>query len=452
MEDLQQPITVAEVAAQQHGDNKGRCKFEKGIGRQMANPEHLSLIKQGVETWNSWRAKAWHELVRSKPEVIDSDRERYEAWRSIGDFSGAEMTEMQLQGADLRGAALSLVEFYGSNLAGADMRGADLFRANLTEAHLEHADLRGANLEKVKAVDCVFRGANLSSARLDDALLLGADFQESNLTEATLVEAELANADLRGATVCRSNLRGTNLFRTDFRNATLTDTDLAHARFVETRLERATLTHCRIYGVAAWGVRLEETAQTDLIITDKEDTEITVDDLATAQFVHLLLNHQHLRQVINSVTARGVLILGRFGGGGLDVLRRIAAKLRTMKYLPMIFDFNRPDARNYTETVKTLVGLSRFVIVDLSGPSVPQELYATVPHFKIPFVPILEMGRKPYAMLPDILEYEWVLKPVVEFSTPDELEQTLPSRIVVPAELKHAQRQRLLDELFARSQ
>ena len=35
--------------------------------------------------------------------------------------------------------------------------------------------------------------------------------------------------------------------------------------------------------------------------------------------------------------------------------------------------------------MKTLVGLSRFVIVDLSGPSVPQELYATVPHFKVPF-------------------------------------------------------------------
>jgi hypothetical protein len=57
----------------------------------------------------------------------------------------------------------------------------------------------------------------------------------------------------------------------------------------------------------------------------------------------------------------------------------------------MIFDFDRPDSRNYTEMVKILVGLSRFVIVDLSGPSVPQELYATIPHFKIPFVPIGEV-------------------------------------------------------------
>src|SRR5258708_38478353 len=101
--------------------------------------------------------------------------------------------------------------------------------------------------------------------------------------------------------------------------------------------------------------------------------------------------------VFNGVKERGVLILGRFGGGGLEVLQAIAAKLREEKYLPIIFDFERPQDRNYTETVKTLAGLARFIIADLSGPSVPQELYATVPHFKIPFVPIIEASRKPYS-------------------------------------------------------
>src|ERR1700676_5364582 len=71
--------------------------------------------------------------------------------------------------------------------------------------------------------------------------------------------------------------------------------------------------------------------------------------------------------------------------------------------IPIIFDFERPQDRNFTKTVKTLVGLSRFIIADLSGPSVPQELYATVPHFKIPFVPIIETGRKPFAMAVDLL-------------------------------------------------
>jgi hypothetical protein len=44
----------------------------------------------------------------------------------------------------------------------------------------------------------------------------------------------------------------------------------------------------------------------------------------------------------------GVLILGRFGGGGLEVLESIAGKLRETDYLPLIFNFERPAGRDYT--------------------------------------------------------------------------------------------------------
>jgi hypothetical protein len=116
----------------------------------------------------------------------------------------------------------------------------------------------------------------------------------------------------------------------------------------------------------------------------------------------------------------------------------------------MIFDFDRPRDRNYTETVKTLVGLSRFVVVDLSGPPVPQELYATAPHFKIPFVPILEKGKRAYAMFADILEHDWVLKPIIEFDTTSSLIRQIPDKIMRPAEERQAARDKLLRELFAK--
>jgi hypothetical protein len=90
------------------------------------------------------------------------------------------------------------------------------------------------------------------------------------------------------------------------------------------------------------------------------------------------------------------------------------------------------------------------VIADLSGPSVPQELYATVPHVKIPFVPIIETGRKPFSMVIDLLEYPWVVRPPVTFASTEELLSLIPSRIIAPAEEKHQERQRLLDELFRR--
>ena len=146
-----------------------------------------------------------------------------------------------------------------------------------------------------------------------------------------------------------------------------------------------------------------------------------------------------------------MLVLGRFADGGLEVLETVATSLRDLKYLPIIFDFDRPASRNYTETVTTLAGLSRFVIADLSGPSVPQELYATVPHFKIPFVPILETKRKAYAMSVDILEYPWVIKPVVEFESKEHLKDLVPGKIVAPAEEKHRERQLLLTQLFGSS-
>jgi hypothetical protein len=48
-------------------------------------------------------------------------------------------------------------------------------------------------------------------------------------------------------------------------------------------------------------------------------------------------------------------------------LQAIARELRRMEYLPFIFDFDRPAGRNITETVQILVGISRFVVVDLSA-------------------------------------------------------------------------------------
>ena len=98
----------------------------------------------------------------------------------------------------------------------------------------------------------------------------------------------------------------------------------------------------------------------------------------------------------------------------------------------------------------TALGLSRFIIVDLSGPSVPQELYSTVPHFKIPFVPILEKGNRKYEMFSDILEYDWVMKPIIEFDTTESLIDSIPSKIVMPAEKRLEKRQRLLLELLGK--
>jgi hypothetical protein len=39
----------------------------------------------------------------------------------------------------------------------------------------------------------------------------------------------------------------------------------------------------------------------------------------------------------------------------------------------------------------------------------------------MPFIPILEDGENPYSMFKDLTKYDWVLKPVVIYRTPNEL-------------------------------
>jgi hypothetical protein len=306
----------------------------------------------------------------------------------------------------------------------------------------EHPDvqpkLSGIILDGVDLMGANFRGTDFTLTRLR-----GANLSTTELNGSKLNLANLERANLSGAVLSRVSLVGANLSRADLSGA-----NLSGAMLLGTDLTEATLTHCNIYGISAWNVQLEGAKQDNLVITDRDEPAITVDNLEVAQFIYLLLNHKKLRDVFNTMTERGVLILGRFGGDGLEVLQAIAAKLRETNYLPIIFDFERPQDRNYTETVQTLAGLSRFIIADLSGPSVPQELYATVPHFKIPCVPIIEASRKPYSMAVDLLEYPWVVRPPVTFATTEELLEQLPAKVIAPAEEKHQTRQKLLDELF----
>lgn len=47
-------------------------------------------------------------------------------------------------------------------------------------------------------------------------------------------------------------------------------------------------------------------------ITENEKHNIAVDDVEVAQFIYLLINNEKIRNAINTVTSKTVLILGRF--------------------------------------------------------------------------------------------------------------------------------------------
>lgn len=128
----------------------------------MANPEHLKILKQGVEVWNKWREE--------NPEIF----------------------------RDLPGTDLSKADLSKANLSKANLSKANLSGANLSWARLSKANLSLANLS----------GANLSWARLSGADLSAADLSGADLSEAGLSAADLSAAHLSGANLSRDDLSG----------------------------------------------------------------------------------------------------------------------------------------------------------------------------------------------------------------------------------------------------
>ena len=84
---------------------------------------------------------------------------------------------------------------------------------------------------------------------------------------------------------------------------------------------------------------------------------ITVGNLEVAQFIHLLLHNKKIRDVINTVANKAVLILGRFTKERKEILDAIAEKLRHLDFVPIIFDFKKSESHDIIETVKTLAGI-----------------------------------------------------------------------------------------------
>ena len=65
--------------------------------------------------------------------------------------------------------------------------------------------------------------------------------------------------------------------------------------------------------------------------------------------------------MIDTITSKAVLILGRFTDERKAVLDALREELRKRNYLPILFDFDAPARRNLTETITLLARMARFI-------------------------------------------------------------------------------------------
>jgi uncharacterized protein YjbI with pentapeptide repeats len=358
--------------------------------------DQLSILKEGVQYWNSWRERN----------------------KDVQPF---------LMGADLRKLSLKGVNFQNSNLNSAQLSNTDLSNADFSEASLNQADLHQANLT----------GANFSKAILNRAVLIQTNLTEVNLSKSSLAstdfyEANLTDANMSGAILLDANLTCANLTRVN-----LTDAFLVQTRLIETNLSEAKLQGCWIYGVSVWNVNLTGAIQHDLrIAANKDDPIITIDNIEVAQFIFLILNNKKIRDVIDTITSKMVLILGRFTPDRKIVLDEIRGLLRENNYLPVMFDFKEPTNRDIVETVSTLAHMARFIIADITDAAMVREELEMITKDlpKIPIQPIILTSKKPYVSFKHIQKFPGVLE-IYHYDSLTDLKNNFSEKIINPPEL-----------------
>jgi uncharacterized protein YjbI with pentapeptide repeats len=149
----------------------------------MGNPEHIEILRQGREVWNSWR--------QANPNIFP-------------DFRNADLQESDFEGFD----------FYWADFTQADLTRSNLKKAILCKAKLNSAKFIEADFTQADLSDAFFgENADFTNANLEKANFFAAKLNFTNFTNARLVKSDLTGVDIRKANFTRANLAEANLLR-----------------------------------------------------------------------------------------------------------------------------------------------------------------------------------------------------------------------------------------------
>jgi serine/threonine-protein kinase len=124
------------------------------------------------------------------------------------DFTGQDLSSLNLQKFDLSSANFHQSKLQKSNLQGANLFNSDFGRASLSQAILKNTNLARAYLSHADLAGADLRGANLSYAYLSHANLRGANLCGADLTGAKVSDEQLSLARTNWATIHPNGKRG----------------------------------------------------------------------------------------------------------------------------------------------------------------------------------------------------------------------------------------------------
>ena len=308
-----------------------------------------------------------------------------------------------------------------------------------------HLDIlsRGVGVWNKWRSDSPFTYPDLTEANLSGITLRRIDLRDANLSGATLRDTNLTESDFCHSKLAGVNLRGANLFRADFFGADLSRADLTGANLeysvlVETDINQAVLEGCRIYGISVWNLKNTPRLSSNLLIRCPDESTIAVENLEVAQFIYLIFDNSKIRGAINSMSSKVVLILGRFTEERKKILKAIHKALYAYEYLPVMFDFVKPDSQDFIEPVTTLAHLSRFVIADVTDARIViEELDQIVRNISVPVKPILleGSGDEPVTLY-NLRKNHFSLLSTYHYEDCDSLVSNLKSHVIEEAEAR----------------
>lgn len=329
----------------------------------MADPFHIEMLACGAEAWNQWR--------------------------TTNALDHVDLSDISFFDIGASGSMFILPDYHGYNFSSCNLN-----RASLRNCTFSDCDFSGSQLHFADLVDSTHQRSNFSGAGLNVSKIGSAEF----------IDCDFSDAELSYCSAEETSFVGTKLIRTKMDNMSLVKADFSNA----------VIDGVFVYGISTWDLKLDGATQQNIYISPENRT-ITVPDLELAQFIALLIRNSNIRKIIDTITSKVVLILGRFTPERKEVLDAIKVEIQVHGFLPVLFDFEGPQFRDLTETISTLASMSRFVVADLTeAKSLPQELSAIVPHFpSLPVQPIIQEGELEYGMFEHFQRYPWVLEKLI---------------------------------------
>lgn len=163
----------------------------------MVNPEHMSELRQEVESWNQWRKKnPCIQVDISQVNLRDFNR------------SGINLSQVNLSGTNLIRANLVF-----ANLEGANLTETNLALANLRNTKLQNSNIQSANIQSANLSNSNLNNANLSNVNLINSYCDEANFEGANLSNANLTEIQALNTNFKGAILTGACIENWNISR-----------------------------------------------------------------------------------------------------------------------------------------------------------------------------------------------------------------------------------------------